>query len=250
MARQNVMTPASKGGSANIKKHDEFTWDEFLDDIANRRQEQSESSRRSKSFSDAFKSMLVSPQGRSGGQDEEYEKDLIRSDWINGQERLRQEQEALTAAARQHASPEFGPSSAAMYEYIKGGQRGPTPGLTIEDYREMKKDAVTSWFQGDPANRQHWENEIDRITEDLHLLGFDGPGEHAPPEEKSYYSHDNLIKAAGGVNRLTKKDLEWLELMDEEIETGRVTDDEMNDYMRLQHIRDRAKASILDSWEI
>ena len=84
MARQHVRTPASKGGSASVKKHDEFTWDEFLDDIANRRQEQSESSQRSKSFSDVFKSILRTPQEYTEAQDKSYRQNQAVADFLKG----------------------------------------------------------------------------------------------------------------------------------------------------------------------
>ena len=90
MAKQDVMTPGAYGGGSK-KKKDEFTFDEFMDSIAQKSREQNEKARRDKTFSQAFRSMLATPQEYTDWQDEQYAQ-------INKNEALRQEAEKQAEA--------------------------------------------------------------------------------------------------------------------------------------------------------
>jgi hypothetical protein len=208
MAKQDVMTPGAYGGGSK-KKKDEFTFDEFMDSIAQKSREQNEKARRDKTFSQAFRSMLATPQEYTDWQDEQYAQ-------INKNEALRQEAEKQAEAM----DPVFSRRA-----------------------NDFLNDEIVAAFTG--AALGGTGTPIDDLL--LNQIIKDTANQTEPPGIP--FSHDDLIEAAGGTDRLTKKDLEWLESMDEEIETGRVTDSDMNHYMRLQHIRDRAKAIIIDgSW--
>lgn len=191
MARQHVMTPGFVGGQR--KKQDEFTFDDLLDDMAEKNRKENESLRRDKSFSDAFRSMVATPQEYTEAQDKSYRQDQAVANFIKGipmpSKEYPEGQDPFWGYEDEYEdkggggryppgerAPHSGPSSAAMYEYIKGGQRGPTPGMTIENYRESRQDYINLLEELEAAGKptKHVKENIDAITESLLRLGFDG----------------------------------------------------------------------------
>lgn len=244
MAAKYPTHPGPSGG----KRHDEYTLGELLEAMAQRQQGELRDKQGRAEFFKAYESMKATPQEARDAEAAEYEKERVRSIWINAQEKLRQEQAPLIERARRYASPEFGPSSQnpgsgpALREYIKGGQRGPSPGMTIDDYREARQDAI-GMLDRDPGNREHWENEVDRITEDLSWLGYEEPAQRTAGAAPPVYSNDDLAAASGGA--LTPEILDWLGAAEERLREGeRMPDREMRTYQRFQFMRDQAKALI------
>ena len=210
MAKQNVMTPGAYGGGSSKKKKDEFTFDEFMDSIAQKSREQNERARRDKAFSQAFRSMLATPQEYTDWQDEQYAQ-------INKNEALRQEAEKQATAMDPVFSGRVGDffNDAALTGATLGGAGTPIDDLLLN---QMTKEIA---LHQERASNEYMERAMRALD------------------------HNHLMEASGEVNRLTKKDLEWLELMDEEAETGRMTDSDMDDYIRLLEKRTKAKAAIL-----
>jgi len=208
MAKQDVMTPGAYGGGSSKKKKDEFTFDEFMDSIAQKSREQNERARRDKAFSQAFRSMLATPQEYTDWQDKQYAQ-------INKDEALRQSMDdRMTAEAEKRTAAFF--NDAALTGATLGGTGTPIDDLLLN---EITKDLAT--YDKELASNEYRERAMRALD------------------------HNHLMEASGEVNRLTKKDLEWLELMKEEAETGRMTDSDMDDYIRLLEKQAEAKAAIL-----
>jgi len=194
----------------------EPTFDEWLDEMAARQQSMDFEKERGAKFSSYFDALLAKPGEEKRAQEEEYEKDRIRSTWINAQEKLRQEQEPLMERAREYASQEFRPSSQnpgagpALRQYIEGGQRGPSPGMTIDDYRDMKQEYI-KMLDRDPAHREHWNAEIDQVTEDIRWL--ERPEQEKQQLKNRDLEHYNKIlwdaAKAGGRGTLSEVDREF-----------------------------------------
>ena len=150
MAKQDVMTPGAYGGGSSKKKKDEFTFDELMDSIVQKSREQNEKARRDKAFSQAFRSMLATPQEYTDWQDEQYAQ-------INKNEALRQEAEKRAEAFNldNAASANDFFNDAILTSATLGGAGTPIDDLLLN---EITKDLAT--YDKELASNEYMERAM------------------------------------------------------------------------------------------
>ena len=115
MAAPYATHPGVSGG----KKEDEFTLDELLDAMAERRQQESRSQQRDDDFSRAFKTLLATPAEYRRAQEEEYQRYADESAQINKAEAKRQEWDAMLQEQEQRRQADIDKLS-GVDDYLLG----------------------------------------------------------------------------------------------------------------------------------
>jgi hypothetical protein len=222
MAAKYPTHPGPSGG----KRHDEYTLDELLGAMAQRQQGELRDKQRRAEFLRAYESMKATPQEARDAEAAEYEKERIRSIWINAQEKLRQE-EGGDQRADLPRSPESAQGEGARIRELLGRRKEAlmlrmnalSGGGRASDSDAAQADAqITEWLRGGVAAK--------------------AAGKQWPPRER--YGDKDLVEASGG--ELTIEDLERLHDMD----PFSLEDDEVDEYRRLNNLRWAADKKITE----
>jgi len=232
MARQNVMTPGSSGGSSRSSMGDDsFTFDDLLDSIIEREIKNKELLRDEQRFKDYFRTMTATPEEYTAWQDKQYAE-------INREEAARQ--------AAEDAAFQYDEDRESIRSMMNTGA-----GLGGLGFGDIFKDASGSSYDPAEMGRSYIdEQELDEETRNKfnqQIRELDTLNKGATLKEitealkQPRYTDEDLLGMGTG---LTKEDLGKQRQWWSEEESGkpfRRTDADWEEYARVSDLYDAAK---------